>query len=82
MEEYITESSGDISWEPMGARMTYPGSPPDNVWLEKKVRTAQKGGPGTVARPVLAWAIVDLEFVLRMLSNFVVQAALQKARVL
>lgn len=69
LEDYITNSPGGITINPMGATLTYPGTPPSGE-LAQKVETAQVGrsSPNTVARPVLGMNTRDLSAVLIMLA--------------
>lgn len=75
MERYITGSEGRAVGAAGWAELTYPGSPPGNQVLGRKVYTAQAGWKGesgqTNPRPVLAWATSDLAFGVTALEGWI-----------
>jgi hypothetical protein len=75
LEDYITETPGDIFITQAGARMVFPGSGATQAnKLKYKVGSAQKGNVRTGAppRPVLAANEVDLEYFLTQFSEHII----------
>lgn len=75
MERYITNNYGRSVAGVGMAEMTYPGNPPGNRELAKKVYTAQAGWVDaqgrTNPRPVLAWGSSDLVFAVNALEAWI-----------
>ena len=69
LENYIANTPGSVSVNPVGSTLTFPGTPASGE-LADKVSTAQVGRavPHTVPRPVLGVNERDLAAVLTMLA--------------
>lgn len=72
LERYIAQSGGDVSLNPLGATLTFPGTPASGE-LADKVQTAQVGRsfPNTVPRPVLGLNDNDLLAVLTATALYI-----------
>lgn len=75
LENYITQSGGDVISAAGFSQLTFPGDAP-SAREATKVATAQIGAtfPATPARPVLGMNEVDLAFVLAALATHVTMA--------
>lgn len=73
LEDYITNTAGQVVTTSSSATLTLPGSAPTGE-LADKVATAQQGrnNPNTTKREVLGMNVVDLEAVLVQMGDYLV----------
>lgn len=72
MKDYLLNTPSSLSFNPIGATLTYPGMLPGGELLDK-LNTAQNGRttPPTVPRPVLGVNTTDLAAVLASMAYYI-----------
>lgn len=79
LERWITGAGADFAADPEGALMMWPKAASTGK-LKDKITTAQRGGPRTVPRPVVAVDMADMAFLMSAFSMWFGTTVAQERR--